>query len=98
MWRKREPKHLFPLGMVVVTPAALTLMQEHGMAVIDFVERHVVGDWGISTEHDAAANSKAVKTGGRIQSVYSIGNLGARVWVITEPDRSATTVLTPDDY
>lgn len=98
MWRKREPKHLFPLGQVVATPAALALLAEHDLTALDFLERHVTGDWGCCVEEDSAANTEAVTAGDRIHSVYSVGNIGDRIWIITEWDRSVTTVLTPDDY
>lgn len=98
MWRKAEPKHLFPLGTIVTTPAALALLTAYEASPAEFLERHVTGDWGSCPDHDAAANTAAVTSGGRIHSVYDMGNISEAVWVITEADRSVTTVLTPDDY
>lgn len=96
MWRKPEKYHRFPLGMVVATPGALDVLSRLDLAPIDLIERHVVGDWGDVSDNDAAANNDAVKGGDRIHSVYCYS--GHRLWVITEADRSVTTVRLPDDY
>lgn len=58
--------------------------------------RHVRGDWGDLSEEDKALNDEAVKNGGRIFSSYNFGN--EKIWIITEADRSATTILFPDEY
>lgn len=89
-------KPLFPLGQVVGTQAAVALDVDFSK----FIHRHSCGDWGIVNEEDWAANDAALRAGGRILSSYSVihhaGN--AVVWIITEADRSRTTVLLPDDY
>lgn len=96
-FRKREKKHLFPLGQVVATPAALEVLRQcNGVSITELVERHVTGDWGNVSEDDAAGNDDAVKYGERIHSVYCYG--GQDLWVITEADRSVTTLLLPEDY
>src|SRR4051794_38792594 len=87
----------FPLGRLVATPGALELIQGEGREPMEFVERHVRGDWGDLSEHDRLANEAALVNGSRILSSYIVvGN--ERVWVLTEHDRSATTILLPSDY
>ena len=65
--------------------------------VLPYVRRHVSGDWGDVGRDDWAANDEALKVGARLFSVYQLA-VGARIWVITEADRSSTTVLLPDEY
>ena len=91
------PPHLLPvpLGQVVATPAALgTLPQPDIVAAL---RRHASGDWGDVDAHDRAANDEALSDGTRLLSAYKSAD-GTRFWVITEADRSVTTVLLPDDY
>ena len=59
--------------------------------------RHLSGDWGEVCREDWIANELSLKEGTRLFSVYNAAN-GTRFWVITEADRSATTVLLPDEY
>ena len=59
--------------------------------------RHVAGDWGELTEADRKANEDALKDGSRLMSVYWSAE-DAKFWIITEADRSCTTVLLPEDY
>ena len=84
------------LGRVVATPAALDLVRAHGLDVLALVSRHARGDWGDVSEHDAQANDRSAQDGTRVLSAYDTS--GGRLWVITEADRSATTVLLPSDY
>ncbi len=88
---------LFPLGDVVATPAAIQALAAAGSNPWLLVARHVRGDWGDLDEHDASMNVLAWLDGGRIFSAYNVGD-SLRVWVITEADRSATTILLPEDY
>ena len=62
-----------------------------------FVVRHVTGDWGELDQDDAKANDLAVREGSRILSAYRTAR-GIRIWIITEADRSATTLLLPQEY
>lgn len=87
----------FALGQVVATPGALDALKESGQAPQEFLHRHIVGDWGDLDPHDLRANEDAVRNGDRILSAYSIKN-GTRLWVITEYDRSVTTLLLPSEY
>ena len=91
---------LFPLGQVVITSAANEVLTQHDIQRA--LRLHQSGNWGHSK--DAKMNDAAVMSGDdRIHSVYkSIGNAelkgGVTFWVITEWDRSVTTVLLPEDY
>lgn len=87
----------FPLGKLVATPGALRLLEQHKVEPFDFILRHVVGDFGALDADDAAANEAAVKTGLRILSSYLLGS-DKKLWIITEADRSVTTLLLPDEY
>ncbi|MCI0623788.1 MAG: hypothetical protein L0387_19380 [Acidobacteria bacterium] len=85
----------FELGRVVITQGAkATLPPEDVHAAI---HRHARGDWGELDEPDIAANERALLDGDRLVSVYSSTN-GVRFYVITEWDRSFTTILLPDEY
>ena len=87
---------LFEIGQIVSTTAVIRHLTKNGLNVLPFVGRHVRGDWGIVSEFDKEANDRAVKEGLRIFSVYEAA--GKRLWVITESDRSKTTVLFPEEY
>lgn len=87
-------KAKFPLGQVVITATAAALLDSP--AVTESLRRHANGDWGDICPEDAALNDLALKDGSRLLSVY--GNGDRRFWIITEADRSATTVLLPSDY
>ena len=90
-------KPLFPLGQVVATPGALTALEDAGQNPVEFLHRHVTGDWGNLDEHDRNENELALREGFRLLSAYQT-NKGVRIWVITEWDRSVTTILLPEEY
>jgi hypothetical protein len=81
----------FPLGHLVVTQAAVSRLTPEEIA--DGIAR---GDWGDLSPDDAAENELALREGFRLLSAYGRGD--RRFWVITEADRSVTTVLLPEDY
>ena len=89
---------LFPLGQIVATPGALAALENAGQTPLDFLSRHVCGDWGELDEHDRKENELGLKRGFRLMSSYRTGAGDAKVWVITEADRSVTTLLLPDEY
>lgn len=92
-----DRKHpLFPLGAVVATPGALDLLDRHGINATQLLARHQYGDFGTVCADDANENMFAIQHGSRILSAYEVG--GERLWVITEADRSATTLLLPEEY
>ena len=95
---KPTPKTLqFPLGEVVATPGALDLLDRTATNALDLLLRHQRGDWGSVPEEDAAENRQSIETGCRILSSYFLNDT-ERLWIITEADRSATTLLLPDEY
>jgi hypothetical protein len=90
-------KPLFSLGRTVATPGALESLAQSGQSHADFLNRHVVGDWGDVCEEDRKLNDEAVKIGERLLSSYSTKQ-GVKFWILTEADRSATTLLLPEEY
>lgn len=87
----------FPLGQMLATPGALEALEESGQSAADFLGRHVNGDWGDVDAEDAKENELSVAQGFRILSAYRTTK-DVKLWVITEADRSATTILLPDEY
>lgn len=87
----------FPPGQIVTTPGADEALATARVRPMELVGRHLAGDWGDMGEEDKKANDDAVKNGGRIFSGYILPS-GKKVWVITEWDRSYTTLLLPDEY
>ena len=98
------PPALFSLGHVVATPAALALIQGHGASVPELLHRHLTGDWQEMCKPDRDANWAAILEGeARVFSSFDIAPKShagkpIKIWVITEWDRSVTTVLRPEDY
>ena len=91
-------KHsLFSLGQVVATPGALTALQKAGQLPQEFLTRHVQGDWGELCEEDKHENALSLERGFRLLSRYST-SAGEALYVITEADRSVTTLLLPEEY
>lgn len=85
----------FQLGRVVATPGVLE--QVPRAELFAAVERHLCGDWGDLSEQDKRENNAGVRSGGRILSAYHSTD-GTKFWIITEADRSYTTVLLPGEY
>ncbi|QOQ80593.1 MULTISPECIES: hypothetical protein [Comamonas] len=88
---------LFALGQLLATPGALELLQTHKLTALPFVLRHVSGDWGDICAEDRQANADALQYGYRLMSVYELSK-AERLWIITEADRSSTTLLLPEEY
>jgi hypothetical protein len=86
---------LFPLGNTVITRAALDGVHPEDVKLC--LDRHTRGDWGDLGDDDRCANQIGLEQGLRLFSAYN-DRSGCRFWIITEADRSATTVLLPDDY
>lgn len=87
----------FSLGQVVATPGALDALETAAQSAMVFIQRHASGDWGEIDEHDRAENELSLRQGFRLMSVYTL-NTGVKIWIITEADRSSTTILLPDEY
>jgi hypothetical protein len=85
-----------PLGRIVATPGALETILGAGDDPFTYVARHASGDWGNLCAPDRRENGLALRHGWRVLSSYEVG--GGRVWVITEADRSVTTILLPEEY
>ena len=88
---------LFELGRMVATPGALRAIEAAGQNPLEFIRRHANGDWGEIDDEDKAENEFSVQKGFRILSAYTT-SAGERIWVITEADRSMTTILLPSEY
>ena len=87
----------FPGGQLLATPAALALLQRLGVSPFFLFARHLHGDWGDIGEDDARANQEALASGYRLLSRYDLPADNV-IWIITEADRSVTTLLLPQDY
>jgi hypothetical protein len=87
----------FPLGRVVATPGALRALDESGESAFDFLYRHASGDWGELDEEDKRENELSLAHGFRVLSAYRLRS-DEKLWIITEADRSVTTLLLPEDY
>lgn len=88
---------LFELGQVVATPGAFDALNEAGITAAELLYRHHRGDWGDLDPEDIAENNAALKRGSRLFSSYQITN-AIKIWIITEADRSVTTLLLPSEY
>lgn len=88
---------LFPLGQTVATPGALEALEAAKSSPLPWLMLHARGDWGDVCAEDAQENNLSVKEGFRIMSVYTLST-GTKIWVITEADRSSTTILLPEEY
>lgn len=86
----------FSLGQIVATPGALELLDRGAVNAAELLQRHQCGDWGNVPPEDAAENDNSVVSGCRILSSYPVAD--ERIWIITEADRSSTTLLLPEEY
>jgi len=93
--KNEEP--LFPLGAIVATPGAINALTEADQLPQEFLDRHSAGDWGDLPAEDIKENEFSLENGFRLFSAYHT-NKGVKLYVITEHDRSVTTVLLPRDY
>ena len=90
-----------PLGRMVATPGALEILLEAEESPSAYLARHASGDWGELDAHDRKENELSLKNGWRIFSSYPVKDAGVgdtRIWIITEADRSVTTILLPEEY
>jgi hypothetical protein len=86
----------FHPGKLAATPAVMKKVDgDYAMAAL---LQHLQGRWGVIDRHDWEANDEALKHGGRLLSVYPLPNESDNFWIITEADRSVTTILLPSDY
>jgi hypothetical protein len=87
----------FELGQIVATPGALAALKKAGQQPGEFLTRHINRDWGDLDEEDRKENEYSLEHGFRLLSAYKT-NAGDRLWIITEADRSVTTLLLPEEY
>jgi hypothetical protein len=84
----------FKLGQIYITRGAMDELRSEDIAVS--ISRHALGDWGVLCDFDKTQNDLALRDGSRLLSAYESN--GTRFWIITERDRSSTTVLLPSEY
>jgi len=87
----------FELGRTVMTPGAQQAMVQAGENPATFLRRHQHGDWGDMSAEDVQENEFSLQNGFRLMSSYMLQD-GTKIWVITEADRSVTTILLPEEY
>ncbi len=90
-------RKVVPLGQIVATPGALEALNESKQSPMEFISRHRNGDWGDVDGEDWELNDVDLEIGNRILSAYKT-KAGIKLWIITESDRSSTTILLPDEY
>jgi len=88
---------LFCSGRIVATPGALALLERAQNSPSEFLSRHLRGDWGDLCQEDKAENELSLKHGFRLLSSYPVTETHT-LWIITEADRSVTTLLLPSEY
>ena len=89
---------MLSLGQLMATPGALAELESSGTTAMQYILRHQGGDWGDVCAEDARANREALNHGLRILSVYLLPVTNAKIYVITEYDRSCTTLLLAKEY
>jgi hypothetical protein len=87
----------FPLGQLRVTPGAAEAVLASGDNPLRFLLRHARGDWGRICAEDRAVNDRAMHTGQRLLSAYTLSD-GTAIWIVTEADRSETVLFLPEEY
>ena len=93
--RPAEIRPRFASGAIVATPGAVAKVNTAEMSVA--LTRHLRADWGELDPEDVSANNGALEQGGRLVSAYKTST-GTKFWIITEADRSVTTILLPEEY
>lgn len=92
----------FPTGRIIATPGALNLLEgtyahHSAEAASNLLRRHAAGDWGDLCEEDKSENERALRTDQRVLSAYKLP-VGAEIWIVTEWNRTVTTLLLPEEY
>ena len=88
----------FSLGRVVATPGALRALEKAEQLPAEFLDRHVSGDWGNVPEADKQENEFSIEHGFRIFLSAYTTSAGEQIWILTEADRSTTTIMLPSEY
>ncbi|MFG1304686.1 hypothetical protein V5F34_11170 [Xanthobacter autotrophicus] len=93
-----QPQSGFPAGQLLMTSRVSDLVERGRLDPAPYLSRHLRGDWGDLGDHDWQANDSALRSGeDRLFSAYEI-TFDLTLWIITERDRSATTLLLPEEY
>jgi len=87
----------FHPGHIVATPGALEALEQAGDHPAAFLRRHINGDWGDLSDEDRTENEYSLGRELRLLSAYTLSD-GTKIWIITEADRSSTTLLLPSEY
>ena len=87
----------FDPGRILATPGALDAIASSGDDPLDFLFRHLDGDWGDLSPEDICENELSLQHGWRLLSAYTLKN-GTKIWIITEATRESTTILLPSEY
>lgn len=87
----------FPVGQTYITPGAEEALMIAGQTAIEFLRRHMSEDFGELSDEDVIENELSLREGFRVLSAYRTSR-GERIWIITEADRSSTTILSSDEY
>jgi len=97
-YESRKPHFArFSLGQTYMTPGAEEALMIAGQTGIEFLRRHVSGDFGELSDADLGENETSLREGFRVLSAYRTAK-GEKLWIITGADRSSTTILLPDEY
>ena len=91
------PRRPVPPGPLPRHAGALDALADAGAFATEYFHRHQCGDWGTVCEEDCRANEQALEAGARLISAYTLSS-GVEIWIVTEADRSATTVTLPEEY
>jgi hypothetical protein len=95
--KSEDPEGRFRLGKVLATPGAMEALEDANESADTFIRRHQRGDWGDLSDDDKQENEFSIGNRLRIFSAYHT-NQKVKLWVITEADRSSTTILLPSEY
>jgi hypothetical protein len=90
-------KTLVSLGTIVATPGAVLALEEARESLLGYIMRHASRDWGEIPPEDWEENEFSIERDLRVLSAYTLRN-GTKIWIITEADRSITTILLPTEY
>lgn len=93
--RRSDCRSTGSCGRIVATTGGLDALTRVNEEPTRYLARHVTGDWGDAD--DRLENERSIQNGYRLLSAYLLGD-GTRIWIITEADRSATTILLPEEY
>ena len=94
---EQQPISRFALGQTYITPGAEDALMIAGQTALEFLRRHMSCDFGELSDEDLCENEFALRSGFRLLSAYRTCR-GDRLWIITEADRSATTIILPSEY